>query len=178
MWPRGSSQWKQFTRAFDSCLSKNHKVNCRISYCLCQKKEVHRRRIILCCVFAQWLSMVRRLDPLVWCTAFAWRLNCKTTCLKEYLEWRYCDLTWRGYICNKQESNQVQRPLQCKWWQGDRNDGCQMEKLWVSQSILTARAKKSASLHKMFTSTKIYGSVLISIISLYKYCGSVLVACW
>ena len=120
MWPRGSSQWKQFTRAFDSCLSKNHKVNCRISYCLCQKKEVHRRRIILCCVFAQWLSMVRRLDPLVWCTAFAWRLNCKTTCLKEYLEWRYCDLTWRGYICNKQESNQVQRPLQCKWWQGDR----------------------------------------------------------
>ena len=41
MWPRGSSQWKQFTRSFDSCLFKNHKVNCRLSCCLCQKKEVH-----------------------------------------------------------------------------------------------------------------------------------------
>ena len=36
-------------KAFDSCLSKNQKVNCRISCCLCHKKEVHKRRIFLCC---------------------------------------------------------------------------------------------------------------------------------
>ena len=37
------------TRAFGSCFSRNQKVNCRISYCLCDKKEVHRRRIFLWC---------------------------------------------------------------------------------------------------------------------------------
>ena len=31
-------------------------------------------------------------------------------------KWRYYDLSWCCYICNRQEFNQAQRLLQCKWW--------------------------------------------------------------
>ena len=108
-------------------------------------------------LFAQLHLMVQRLDPLAWYAAFASRWNCKSTCPKQHLQWKYCDINWCGYSCSKQESNQAHRLFQCKWWQGERDDGCQMEKLRVSSpSIFSTRAKISASLPKKFCKLSIF----------------------
>ena len=96
--------------------------------------------------------LVQRLDTLAWYTAFAWRWNYKTTCPKEHLQWIYCDLNWCGYICNKQEFNHAQMPLQRNWWQVDRDDGWHMD----SPPVFFTRAKDFVSLPKMFCKINIF----------------------